>query len=105
MNVSFIRGRLGQDPELTWFESGKVKTKLSVAVGKDNPSWFEVELWGKNAENAAQYLHKGSFVAVNGEMRFSEWTDKNGEVRGKFYIHAREIDFAGNVSPQEKAAA
>ena len=84
LNINQINlvGRLGKDPEVKWFDSGKVLAKINLAVKRPsntdkNPNWFDLELWGKTAEIAAEYTRTGSLIAIEGELKFDEWLDKD----------------------------
>ncbi|MCT7973398.1 single-stranded DNA-binding protein [Laspinema olomoucense] len=103
MNSANIVGRVGQNPELRYFESGRVLAKFSIAVNRSNrsdqPNWFSVELWGKTAEVAANYLRKGSTVGISGSLKLDEWTDPNtGEVRSRPVIKGRRLELLGSKS-------
>ena len=57
INSVVVVGRVGQDPEMKYFESGKVKTTFSLAVNRwdsktkgEVTDWFNIELWDKLAE-------------------------------------------------------
>ena len=73
-----IVGNLGRDPEMRYLPNGNPVTSLSVATnrkytGSDGQvvketTWFRVSTFGKNAENCAQYLKKGSGVLVEGRL-------------------------------------
>ena len=73
-----IVGNLGRDPEMRYTPSGTPVTSLNVATnrkytGSDGQvvketTWFRVSVFGKNAENCAQYLKKGSGVLVEGRL-------------------------------------
>lgn len=75
-------GRVGKDPEVRTIASGKSVAKFSLAVNrpgkKDETDWFNVELWGKQAEVAQEYVRKGALIAVSGSCQIDEWTDKDG---------------------------
>ncbi|MCT7970302.1 single-stranded DNA-binding protein [Laspinema sp. D1] len=101
MNTAHIVGRVGQDPELRYFESGRVLAKISIAVNRNSrseqPNWFSVEIWGKTAEVAANYVRKGSTVGVSGSLKIDEWTDPNtGEVRSRPVIKGRRLELLGS---------
>ncbi len=73
-----IVGNLGRDPEMRYTPSGTPVTSLNVATnrkytGSDGQvvketTWFRVSVFGKAAENCAQYLKKGSAVLVDGRL-------------------------------------
>ncbi len=103
MNTAHIVGRVGQNPEIRYFESGRVLAKISVAVNRnshsDQPNWFTVEFWGKTAEVCANYIQKGSTVGVSGSFKLDEWTDPNtGEVRSRPVIKGRRLELLGRKS-------
>lgn len=102
MNSVVIVGRAGQDPEVKYFESGKVKTTFSVAVSRwdykskaETTDWFNIELWDKTAEVAGEYVKKGSLVCLDGRLAASKWTGADGEQRERFFIRANSLRLMG----------
>ena len=102
MNNVVLVGRAGQDPEMKYFESGKVKTSFSVAVNRwDSKSkgevtdWFNVELWDKIAEVAGEYVKKGKLVAIDGRLAVSKWQDPSGAQRERFLVRANNLRLLG----------
>ena len=102
MNSVTIVGRLGQDPEIKYFESGSVKARFSVAVdrnfSKENriTDWFTIEVWGRQAEFVAEWVKKGSLVAVSGSLEMNRWTDREGNLREFPTVRATDIRFVGS---------
>ncbi len=103
MNSVVIVGRVGQDPEIKYFESGKVKTTFSVAVSRwdyktksEATDWFNIELWDKQAEVAGEYVKKGRQVCIDGRLAVSKWTGSNGEERERFFIRANQMRLLGS---------
>lgn len=82
VNAVMLVGRTGKDPEMRYFESGRVKTTFSLAVNRPTKEretdWFDVELWGRQAEIAGEYVRKGNLVGIEGRLDFSKWTDASG---------------------------
>lgn len=81
LNLVTLVGRVGRDPEVRYFESGSVVCKLTLAVDRrrkdsEDPDWFNLELWGKIAEVAANYARKGSLIGISGALKFDRWQDK-----------------------------
>lgn len=108
MNTATIIGRAGQDAEIKYFESGKVKTTFSLAVNRwdsktktEIPDWFNIELWDKQAEIAGEYVKKGREVAVDGRISISKWTDQSGEERERYLIVANSIQLLGSKRDAE----
>jgi single-strand DNA-binding protein len=103
MNTATVIGRAGQDAEIRYFESGKVKTTFSLAVSrwdsksKENVTdWFNIEVWDKQAEFAGEYIKKGREVAVDGRISISKWTDQTGEEKERFLVIANDIRLLGS---------
>ena len=103
MNTATVIGRAGQDAEIKYFESGKVKTTFSLAVNrwdsktKDTVTdWFNIEVWDKQAEFAGEYVKKGREVAVDGRISISKWTDQTGEEKERFLVVANDIRLLGS---------
>lgn len=100
INSVVIVGRAGQDPDMKYFESGKVKTSFSVAVNRwskegEKTDWFNIELWDKNAEVAGEYVKKGRLVAVEGKLAVSRWSDTDGTKKERFFIRANNLRLLG----------
>lgn len=99
MNCVVMVGRLTRDPELR-FIPGSGKAVATFAIAVDRPfvkektaDFFNVVVWGKTAENAANYLHKGSQVAVKGYLRNRSYEDKAGIKRYVTEIIADRVEF------------
>ena len=103
MNSAVIVGRAGQDPEIKYFESGKVKTSFSLAVGRwdsktksETTDWFNIEVWDKQAEFAGEYIKKGRLVALDGRIASSKWNDASGSEKERFIIIASNVRLLGS---------
>jgi len=120
MNNVVLIGRLTRDPELRYIPvTGTAVTKFNLAVdrglskdkkqemeskGQPTADFINITVWGKQAENAANYLAKGRLVAIHGRIQtgsyekdgiriyttevvasnveFLEWGDKNNKNQG-----------------------
>lgn len=91
-----IIGRAGRDPEVKYFESGTVVANLTLAVRPlkkdDKPEWFNLEIWGKTAQVAADYVRKGSLIGVQGRIKTERWTDKTGQERSKPVVVVNSLE-------------
>ena len=98
-SVSFV-GRAGRDPKIKYFESGNVVANLTLAVNRrkdEDPDWFNLEIWGKTAQVAADYVRKGSLIGVTGSIRIEKWTDKTtGEQRSKPVVRVDRLELLGS---------
>lgn len=98
-------GRIGRDAELRYTGSGDPVCSVPVAVdygrkgqdGKKPTQWYEVTLWGKQAEGLAEYLTKGKQIAFTGTDLHVETFSKNDGTQGvKLVCRASEIKFASD---------
>ncbi|MEG3870468.1 single-stranded DNA-binding protein [Microcoleus sp. Z1_B5] len=107
LNVVHLVGRVGGDPDVKYFESGTVLCKLTLAVNRisknsDQPDWFNLEIWGKTAQVAADYVRKGAQIGVTGSLRFDRWQDRNsGANRSKPIIKVDQLDLLGSKRDNE----
>ena len=105
-----IIGNLGRDPEMRYTPSGTPVTNLNVAtnrVYKDangqqvkETTWFRVSVFGKTAENCAQYLQKGRMVLVEGRLTPDKstggpriWDKQDGTKGASFEMFATNVKF------------
>ncbi len=102
LNLVTLVGRAGRDPELRYFESGRVVCNLTLAVkrrrkGDDEPDWFDLEIWERTAEIAGEYVRKGSLIGVTGTLKFDQWKDRNsGDERHKPVIRVDRLELLGS---------
>ena len=107
LNSVTLVGRVGGDPDVKYFESGSVVCNLTLAVNRasrnnDQPDWFNLELWGKQAEVAANYVRKGSLIGVSGALKFEHWKDRStGMERSKPVIRVERIELLGSRRDNE----
>ena len=109
VNHLVLVGRAGKDPEMRYFESGKVVTTFTLAVNrpvKDGQTdWFDVEIWGKPAEIAGEYVKKGSLIGVEGKIRWDSWTHKEtGEPMTRPMVIADNIRLLGSKKDSNPSA-
>lgn len=93
INQVMIIGFIGDEPKINTTQAGRKVASFAVATTEkgytsqngttypDRTEWHNVVLWGKLAEVAEKYLHKGSSVFVQGKMRTRSYDDKNGVKR------------------------
>ncbi len=106
MNVVAIAGHLGSDPDIRYTPSGTAVANLSLAVNeffKDGNGesqkrthWFRATAFGRTAEIAGEYLHKGSKVGISGQLVSREWQDGQGNNRRSVEIRVRQLELLGN---------
>ncbi len=102
LNVVNLVGRVGGDPDVKYFESGKIKCRLTLAVDRrsknsDQPDWFNLEMWDKTAEVAANYVRKGSLIGVQGSLKIETWSDRaTGQSRSTPIIKVDRLELLGS---------
>jgi len=100
-NKIILIGNVGRDPETRYLPSGDAVASFSVATSErrkgqdgqqqEQTTWFRVSAFGKLAETCQQYLHKGSYVYVEGALAQQEYTDREGATRQSLEVRAREM--------------
>ena len=108
MNKVVLIGRLTKDPELRFTPgSGAAVTTLTLAVDKYNTKtgqkeadFVPVVVWGKQAESTANYMSKGSQMAISGRIQTRSYDAKDGTKRYVTEVVATEVQFLskGNAS-------
>ena len=100
-----LTGNIGQEPELITFEDGKMKVELRVAVKqrkKDAPAfWVQVDMWGKQAEFAMDYLHKGDTIYAQGTVTEQNFTRRNGESGHKVVLVYSQVEIIKSKDREE----
>jgi single-strand DNA-binding protein len=107
INRVILTGNLTRDPELSSLSaSGTSVCSLRVACNgrrknndtgqwEDQPNFFDITVWGAQGENCARFLSKGRPVAIDGRLRWREWTTKEGQKRQAVDIIAESVQFLG----------
>ncbi len=103
INRVVISGNLTRDPELRATASGMPVLGFGVAVNdrrknqqtgewEDYPNFIDCTMFGARAESVSRFLSKGSKVAIEGKLRWSQW-ERDGQKRSKIEIIVDEIEF------------
>ncbi len=103
LNRAMIIGRLGQDPELKYTQSGVPLCNLNIATSEnyldrdgnkvERTEWHRVSVFQRVAENCATFLRKGSLVYVEGSINTRKWQDQQGQDRYTTEIRAQRVQF------------
>lgn len=94
-------GNLTKDVELKETPSGKAVCTLSVAVNRphsEETDFFNVEVWGKQAENCGKFLKKGSKVGIIGYIKIRSYEGNDGVKRYVTEVIAEQVEF---LSPKK----
>ncbi len=112
-NRVILMGNLTRDPELRFNPNGTPVANFGIAVNrkyrqgeelKEEVSFFDIVVFGKQAENCGQYLGKGNSVLVDGRLQQRRWEDKDGQKRNKVEVVAENITFMPKQKPQDETA-
>jgi single-strand DNA-binding protein len=107
LNKVVLIGNLTRDPELRYTASGSAMTKFGLAMNrkyksgeewKEEVTFVDITVWGKQAENCSEYLSKGRSVCVDGRLNFSQWETDDGQKRSKLDVTAERVVFLGGRS-------
>lgn len=113
MNIFNFTGNLGDDSEVRYTPDQKAITSWSVAVtsgfGKsEKTNWVRCSLFGERGVKLAEYLKKGTQVAVSGEASLNEFTNKQGENKTSLQCNVSNVTLLGKKdasAPKEAAKA
>ncbi len=105
VNKVILVGNLGRDPELRYTQGGQAVANFSVATSEnfnnregqrqERTEWHRIVVWGKTAENCAQYLSKGRSVYIEGRLQTREWEDREGQKQRTTEVVAQTVQFLG----------
>ena len=103
INRVTLVGRLTRDPELRSLPSGSSVLNLGLAVNGrqkdssgnwvDKPNFFDVKVFGAQADMLANHLAKGRRVGVDGRLDWSSWEAQDGSKRSKVEVVAQSVQF------------
>jgi single-strand DNA-binding protein len=101
INTINLVGRAGREPDVRYFESGSIVANFTLAVNRrsrdEEPDWFNLEIWGKQAQIAVDYVKKGSLIGITGSFKIDSWKDKNtGEDRFKPVVRVDRLNLLGS---------
>jgi single-strand DNA-binding protein len=106
INRVVLVGNLTRDPELRHTGGGTPVCSLRIAVNTrrkdqasgewtDKPNYFDITVWGNQAESCNQYLSKGRPVAIDGRLEWREWEAQDGTKRQAVEVVAESVQFLG----------
>lgn len=106
-NRVILLGNLTRDPEVKYTPSGSAVCELGMATNrtwfdkstnsrKEEVTFVDVTLWGKNAEVAGEYLAKGRQCLIEGRLQLDSWDDKqSGQKRSKLRVVGETLQLLG----------
>lgn len=105
-NKVLLMGNLTRDPEVRYTPKGTAIANVGVAVNrrwttetgeqKEEVTFVDIEVWGRQAETVGQYLSKGKPIFVEGRLRLDSWEDKeSGQKKSKLKVVCEHFQFIG----------
>jgi single-strand DNA-binding protein len=106
-NKVVLLGNLTRDPELKYTPKGTAVAAIGLAVNRvysndqgekqEETTFIDVELWGRTAEIANEYLRKGRPVLIEGRLKLDTWDDKqSGQKRSKLKVVGETMQLLGS---------
>ena len=116
INRVVLVGNLTRDPELRHTGGGTPVCSLRIAVNTrrkdgatgewtDKPNYFDITVWGNQAESCNQYLSKGRPVAIDGRLEWREWEAQDGTKRQAVEVVAESVQFLGGRDSNSEGGA
>jgi len=105
LNKVILVGHLGQDPKISYTQSGQPVANLRMATSErfkdksgqwtDRTEWHSIVAWGKDAEFCSNYLGKGALIMIEGRLQTRKWQDKDGQDRYSTEVVANRVQSLG----------
>lgn len=114
MNKVMLIGNVGKDPEVRYVDQGVAVARVTLATTErgytlqngiqvpDRTDWHSVILWRRLAEIVEKYVHKGDKLYVEGRIRYTSYTDKQGVRHNQTEIWADNMEM---LSPKPASSA
>jgi len=110
-NKVILAGNLTRDPELRYTPKGTAVTRITLAVNrtystetgekKEEVSFVDVDVWGRQAEVLSQYMRKGRPLLVEGRLKQDTWEDKNThQKQSKLKVVLESFAFIDSKGPE-----
>lgn len=104
LNKVLLMGNLTRDIEIRYIPSGAGVANTSLAVNRkyrdrqtnelrEDVTFVDLEIWGKQVDTAAKYLKKGSPVFIEGRLKLNQWQTESGEKRQRMVVSVMQFQF------------
>jgi single-strand DNA-binding protein len=113
-NKVILAGNLTRDPELRYTPKGTAVAQITLAISrtwksesgesKEEVSFVDIEIWGRQAEVIAQYMRKGRPLLVEGRLKQDKWEDKTThQKQSKLKVVLESFSFIDSNRPESGA--
>lgn len=107
LNKVMLMGNLTRDPEVRYTPKGTAVAEIGMAINRyfsaengekrEETTFVDVTLWGRQAEIAGEYLKKGRPVFIEGRLQLDTWDDKqSGQKRSKLKVVGEGLQLMGS---------
>ena len=113
LNKVMLIGRLGQDPEIRYTQSGSSVANVNIATNEnwvdkngekqERTEWHSLVLWGKLADLAQSYLKKGSQIFVEGRIQTRDWEDDQAKKHYRTEVVVTTMQFLDTKFPENNS--
>ncbi|MCA1963196.1 MAG: single-stranded DNA-binding protein [Prosthecobacter sp.] len=108
LNKVMLIGNLTRDPDVRYTPKGTAVCDIGLAVNRrfineatgerqEEVTYLDITLWGRQAEIAGQWLHKGRPVFIEGRLQMDTWEDRaTGQKRNKIKVVCENLQLLGS---------
>lgn len=103
INRVILAGNLTRDPEVKRLANERQVASFALAINRrwrdgdgqlhEDVTFVDLETWGRNADLAQQYLHKGDPCCIEGRLRLDQWNDSNGKAHSRLKVVVDQLQF------------
>jgi single-strand DNA-binding protein len=113
-NKVILMGNLTRDPEVRYTPNGIAVASFAIAVNrkykqgdetKEEVSYIDIVVFGKQAESCGQYINKGDSVLIDGRLQQRRWETEEGQKRSKVEVVAQSVNFMPKRSSAGQGAS
>jgi len=117
VNKVILLGRAGKDPEIRYAAQNQPVASFTLATTErgytnangvqipERTEWHNIVMWGKNAEIAERFIHKGTQLYIEGRLRTRSWEDRNQLKRYVTEIYVEQFELLGRPRNSEQDTA
>ncbi len=113
-NKIILMGNLTRDPEVRYTPQGTSVCNFGIAVNrkykqgdelKEEVTFINIVVFGKQADTCGQYLNKGSSILVEGRLQENRWETDDGQKRSKHEVVAQQVRFLSKKQSMDTSTA
>ena len=112
MNIVYLIGNVGRDPEIRTTQGGASVASFSIATTErwkdgngerqEQTTWHNVVVWGALSKVVEDYVNKGSKICVVGRLDKRKWEDREGNTREAVEVRVDRLELLGDPKKRER---